>query len=172
MIFHKLTINRLILLVYIFAFLYLVTAIVMRDWTKLGISILIGSAAYSYLLTTLWQRRRFKPHTLACSVSMGDAAVSCEVDGRKSHQLLWRDIQEVSVHTLASDDPLLSTEIWLRLHSYPWRKVMDIPSRAQGFEALVHRLSEWETFDAATVHAAFKQVGASRAIVWKKPKES
>lgn len=171
MIFHKLTLNRIILLVYIFAFLYLLTAIVTRDWTKFGISVLIGSAAYSYLLTTLWRRRRFKPHTQTCAVSLHEETVVCAVEGRKPHTLLWRDIHEVTVHTLASDDPLLSSEIWLRLHSYPWRRVMDVPSRAQGFEPLVNRMAEWEGFDLATVHQAFKIVGASHATVWKKPKE-
>lgn len=171
MIFHKLTINRLILLVYLFAFVYLLTAIITRDWTKFGISVLIGSAAYSYLLTTLWRRKRFKPHTQTCSLEMRDDTLICHVEERRPHSLLWRDIHEVTVHTLASDDPLLSTEIWLRLHSYPWRKIMDIPSRAQGFEALVHRLSDWENFDAEAVHAAFKIVGASDVTVWKRPKE-
>mgnify|MGYP007014084654 FL=1 len=147
MIFNKLTFNRVILLVYIFAFVYLATAIITFDTNKLLISILLGTVTYCYLLIALWQRNRLIPIKGSCKVIMHKDFVEWTHENSKKQEMEWEDIRKITIKSINSKDPSFASETWLRLHSYPWRKVMSIPSRATNFEELYNRVATLENCD-------------------------
>ena len=168
MIFHKLTINRLVLLIYIFAFVYLITAWLTGDSLKLWMSVFVGAMAYSYLLIALWQRNRLVPLKGEYRIELLNEAVKCHFGNGKSQQMLWSDIRRVSVRKLAKKNEMSEPEVWLRLHSYPWRKVLSIPSRAIEFETLYQRLSNLDKFDGSKFNQAMYSEKSATFTLWEK----
>lgn len=168
MIFNKLTFNRIILLVYIFAFVYLATAIITFDANKLLISILLGSITYSYLLIALWQRSRLVPIKGSCKILLHDEFVECVYENGKKQEMQWQDIRKITFKSINSKDPLLASEVWLRLHSYPWRKVMSVPSRATDFKTLYNRLAELEGFEKNKLNKVIRSEKAITETAWQK----
>jgi hypothetical protein len=168
MIFNKLTFNRIILLVYIFAFVYLATAIITSDANKLLISILLGSITYSYLLVTLWQRNRLVPIKGSCKILMHDEFVECIYENGTKQEIQWLDIRKITLKSIHSKENSTTSEVWLRLHSYPWRNVISIPLRATDFEALYNRLAKLEGFKKNKLNKIMRSEKAITMTAWQK----
>ena len=168
MIFYKLTINRIILLVYIIAIVYFATAIVTNDPIKLWLSVIIGTTTYCYLIVTLWRRNKLTPVKGRCELEMFDNALKCTFENGKRQSMLWKDVNRITVRRIKSKDPQVANEIWLRFHSYPWRRRLNVPIRADGFDSLVEHLSNWENFNNRKLEKAQATLKPLNITIWER----
>lgn len=168
MIFYKLTINRIVLLIYIIAIIYFVTAIITNDPIKLWLSVIIGTGTYSYLIIALWRRNKLTPIKGQCDLQMSNDKIACIFENGKQQSMFWKDINRITVRRLASKDPQIANEIWLRFHSYPWRKVLNVPIRANGFEPLLEHLSNWENFNTRKLEKAQTTLKPLNITIWER----
>ena len=168
MIFYKLTINRIILLIYLIAIVYFITAIMTNDPIKLWLSVIIGTFTYSYLIVALWRRNKLTPIKGACSVTFDDEKIECTFENGKRQAIKWSDINRITIRRIDSKDPQVAKEVWLRLHSYPWRKVFTVPWRADNFQPLFDRLSNWDNFDIGKLDKAKHASKAINITVWER----
>ena len=168
MIFYKLTINRIILLIYIVAIVYFATAILTNDPIKLWLSVVIGTATYSYLLIALWRRNKLTPVKGHCQLAMFDDKVECTFENGKKQIMLWKDVNRITIRRMESKDPKVANETWLRFHSYPWRRVLTVPARANGFQPLVEHLSSWEKFNTRKLAKAQETLKPLKETIWER----
>ena len=168
MIFYKLTINRVVLLIYIIAIVYFVTAIITHDPIKLWLSVIIGTATYSYLIIALWRRNKLTPVKGRCELEMFNDKVECTFENGKRQSMLWKDVNRITVRRLESKNPEVANEVWLRFHSYPWRRVLNIPIRADGFEPLVEHLSNWNSFNIRKLEKAQATLKPLNVTIWER----
>jgi hypothetical protein len=168
MIFYKLTINRIILLVYIIAIVYFATAILTNDPIKLWLSVIIGTATYCYLIVTLWRRNKLTPVKGHCQLTMFDDKLECNFDNGKQQSMLWKDVNKITIRRIESKDSQVSNQIWLRFHSFPWRRKVTIPIDANGFQPLVERLSSWENFNIRKLEKAQETLKPLKVTIWER----
>lgn len=168
MIFYKLTINRIILLIYLIAIVYFITAIMTNDPIKLWLSIIIGTGTYSYLIVALWRRNKLTPVKGNCSIAVDDEKVEFILENGKRQAIQWSDVNRITVRRIESKDPQVANEVWLRLHSYPWRKVVTVPWRANNFQSLYERVSNWENFDINKLDRAKRASKPINVTVWER----
>ena len=168
MIFYKLTINRIILLIYIIAIVYFATAILTNDPIKMWLSVIIGTFTYSYLIFALWRRNKLTPVKGHCQLTMLNDKVECTFENGKKQSMLWKDVNRITVRRMESKDPQVSNEVWLRFHSYPWRRVLTVPVRANGFDLLVERLSDWENFSTRKLEKAQETLKPLKVVIWER----
>jgi len=168
MIFHKLTINRVILLIYIFAILYFVTALITNDSLKLWASVVVGTTAYCYLIIAYWRKNRLVTYAGDCKVVLENDIVFCNYENGKQFKMAWKDIRRITAIRTINKETNENTETWLRLHSYPWRKVFSVPWRAQNFQTLYDKLSQWERFDDSQIDEIHQAQERKQITLWEK----
>lgn len=168
MIFHKLTINRVILLIYIFAIIYFVTALITNDNVKLWISIVVGTSAYCYLIFAYWQKNRLVAYRGSCTVEMQKESVECRYENGKKFKMSWNDVRRVTATRMVDKNNQNHSETWLRLHSYPWRKVFSVPWRATNFDELYDKVSQWDNFDDGQIHEVHDAKQKTHLVLWEK----
>lgn len=150
------------------AIVYFITALITDDSVKLWASVAIGTTTYAYLIYALWSKNRLNPIKGHCQVRMDEEKVECTYDNGQKYTILWEDVNKISVRKIESKDPAIAAEVWLRLHSYPWRKVFTIPSSASGFEALHNHLSDWDNFDVYKVAEAKNTQPPVNWTIWER----
>lgn len=160
--------NKAILVIYIVSTIYFITALFTNDPIKLYLSLGVSLSSYAYLLYVLWSRRKLKLLKGNCKIKMLDDKVICTYDSGVEYEMYWRDIMRISVNTVKSDEPLFASEVWLRLHSFPWRQVFSVPWRAEGFQEFYEKLSKYEGFDKSKVTDAMRSEKAVKFIVWER----
>lgn len=172
MLFHKWSINRLIFLIYLFTIIYFVTALITNDPIKLWGSIIAGALAYSYLLITLWNRRRLRPIKGACQVEMLHEAIVCQFEDKKEQKMLIKDIKLVTVHKVWADKKAGQLEMWMRCHSYPWRKSLSIPWRAENFQDVFDFFQRKNGFNSTNYEEFVSAKEVTHKVVWEEDEEN
>ncbi len=168
MIFHKLTINRVVLLIYIFAIIYFVTALITNDTIKLWLSVAVGTVSYCYLIVAYWQKNRLVSYSGDCKVIFDGAEVCCAYDNGKEFRMKWNDVRRITAMKSISKNEHTSSETWLRFHSYPWRKVLSVPWRAQNFQSLYDKISAFENFEDARISELRQSERKASLVLWEK----
>lgn len=167
MLFHKLTINRFIFLIYLITIVYFITALLTNDSVKLWGSAIIGTSIYSYLLIMLWKRQRLRPLNGQSQVHSTNLLLECKYESGKFYQMQWADIRRISINILVENDGS-HPKVWLRFHSYPWRRVLNIPTNATGFQEIFDKVSQWDNFNTTKYYNVQLAKESQSITLWQK----